>query len=150
MMQIVAEAAGEQLVWSEGFATGVDEVDRQLRQLLVLVDQVRELVAEQQPEEQQARLGQMLDQLNEQATCHFVTEEELLRGTLRDHPGSNTHIRAHRSYWSTVAGLQRRLRYNDDDVSTELYAFLRQWWIGHILTADQQMGSALRTLGLAR
>ena len=28
----------------------------------------------------------------------------------------------------------------------ELYDFLRQWWIGHILTVDHEMGAAMLSI----
>lgn len=144
MLHPVSEAAREQLMWSDGFATGIEAVDTQHRWLLSLLDEVRSLVARrEQPDRRQ--LDSVLEQLNDYAAQHFLTEETLLRDKLPNHPGTAAHIRAHRSYWTTVAALQRRLRYGDAHIGAELYAFLRQWWIGHILTVDQEMGDALRS-----
>lgn len=150
MMHIAYEATAEQIVWSEGFATGIAEVDKQHRTLLTLLDEVRGLVTDQRHQDQQQRLGAVLDQLNKYASYHFLAEETLLRQHLPKHPGTAAHIHAHRSYSSTIAGYQRQLQNGDPNVCNEAYRFLSQWWIGHILTIDQEMGAAMRTLGVAR
>ena len=149
-MHFASEAATEQIVWSEGFKLGIVELDEQHRILLGLLESVRRLVAEQEHEDHQEDLGAVLDQLNEYASYHFLAEETLLRRHLAGHPGTGPHIQAHRNYWSTITGYQRQLRYGDPDLCHGLYRFLRQWWVGHILTIDQEMGAALRALGVAR
>ena len=147
-LRIASEMATEQLEWSEGFATGIAEVDRQHRTLLALLDEVRALAAAQRHHDQHDRLGAVLDQLNEYASTHFVTEEDLLRQHLAKDPATAVHIQAHRSYWTAITGYQRKLRYGDPDICEDLYCFLRQWWVGHILTTDQAMGAALTQLGV--
>jgi len=146
MMHVASEAATEQIVWSEGFATGIAAVDQQHRTMLELLNKVRVLVADQRHHDQQQHLGALLDLLNELASAHFRAEEALLRQHLSKQPGTAAHIQAHRSYWSAITGYQRQLRYGDPELYEELYRFLRQWWIGHILTAYQEMGAALRAL----
>ncbi len=148
MMHYASEAATEQIIWSDGFATGIEEVDKQHRTMLALVDEVRGLVADQRHQDQQERLAAVLDQLNEYASYHFLAEENLLRQHLPQHPGTAAHIQAHRAYWIAITGYQRQLRYGDPELCDALYSFLRQWWIGHILTIDQEMGAALRALGV--
>lgn len=146
MLHTVSEAARERLMWSDGFATGIVAVDAQHRRLLTLLDQVRGLVADRHRPDHRAQLEQVVEALNDYAAQHFLTEETLLRQHLATHPGTSAHIRAHRSYWTQVAGFKRQLRYGESGVEDALYAFLRQWWIGHILTVDQEMGTALRPL----
>ena len=148
MMHIASEAATEQIVWSDGFATGIPQVDAQHRFLLELLDQVRRLVVNQRYQDQQQHLTVILDQLNEYASYHFLAEETLMRQHLPTHSGTATHIQAHRCYWTTISSYQRQLRYGDPNLGDDLYAFLRQWWLGHILTTDQEMGIALRALGI--
>ena len=147
MMRVASAEVTDQLVWSEGYATGIAEVDRQHRTLLALLDEVRLLAAAQRHHDQQERLAALLDQLNEYASNHFLVEEDLLRRHLPKHPGTAVHIQAHRSYWAAITGYQRQLRYGDPAVCDALFGFLRQWWVGHILTTDQEMGAALRAIG---
>lgn len=59
-------------------------------------------------------------------------------------------MQAHRFYLSTIADHQRQLRNGDSTFRNELYRFLHQWWIGHMLTIDEGMGTALRALALAK
>ena len=147
---IVSEAATEQIIWSEGFSTGIAEVDDQHRVLLKLIDEVRVLVANQRHQDPHLRLGPILDQLNEYATSHFLTEETLLRQYLAEDAGTDAHIQSHRNYLSTIAGHQKQMRHGQAQVCSDLYRFLRQWWIGHILTTDQEMRTALRPPAVAR
>ena len=148
-MRVASATATEQIAWSDGFSIGIAEVDKQHRTMLALLDAVRGLVVAQRQHDQQDRLGAVLDQLNEYASYHFLAEETLLRQHLASHPATAAHIQAHRAYWTTITGYQRKLRYGDPDLCQELYCFLRQWWIGHILSADQEMGAALRLLRAA-
>jgi len=126
MMHITYVASTEQIVWSEGFAIGIAEVDQQHRALLTLLDEVRGLVADRRHPDQQQRLAGVLDQLNEYAGYHFLTEETLLRQHLPKHPGTAAHIQAHRSYSSAIAGYQHQLHNGDPNICNESYRFLSQ------------------------
>jgi len=149
MRYLYSEAATEQIMWSEGFATGIAEVDNQHRIVVSLLDTLRRVVVDQRHHDQKDRLSLVLDQFNECASKLFLAEEKLMREHLPNHPSTTGHIQSHLSYRRTVASYASQLRHGGNDLCEKLYDFLREWWMGHILTTDQEMGAALRALEAA-
>jgi hemerythrin-like metal-binding protein len=122
------------IAWSDSFATGVAEMDRQHRELLEHIGRLPALVRSDP-----AAVGRTLDFLGEYAGSHFAVEERLMEA--HAFPGAAAHREAHRAFVSDFS----RLRYDHDvrGVTEGLPERIGDWmadWLGnHILSMDQAL-----------
>lgn len=65
-------SAGGRLVWSDRYATGIDEIDEQHETMFAGVNELLAAVEAGVPSE---KIGAMLDSLQEHAVLHFECEE---------------------------------------------------------------------------
>jgi methyl-accepting chemotaxis protein/hemerythrin len=83
---------------------------------------------------------QALQQINRYAQWQLEREELLLR--VRKYPGYLSHKVEHDAYREKVAALQAKLYRRD--MPARISNFLAEWWLHHILTADQEYARYFR------
>jgi hemerythrin len=136
--------------WSSAFETGLDEVDRQHRRLVDLINAFSARLA-RRPEQALAELAPLHAELEAYARQHFEEEEQLmaLRGLDPRHAGP--HQREHARFLEQVQTMARRGGSDPPVAGPQLLAFLVHWLAYHILGSDQSMARQLRALagGLA-
>jgi hemerythrin-like metal-binding protein len=133
-------AAEAEAPWRLAVATGIPEIDRQHRELLV---QIAEL-------EEAARAGDLplaenvLSYLERYAATHFATEERFMLAY--GYPGLDTHWSLHMAFASELA--RRKAEYASHGSLTILLADLGQWmerWLKeHVREEDARMARFLR------
>jgi len=90
----------------------------------------------------------LLEELNEYAVYHFLSEEKMMREHLPADEEIARHIAAHRSYWKIMADFKKRHQQGDTNVGQELLEYVNRWWLNHILETDKKMGAELNRLGI--
>ncbi len=130
-------------VWSEEYSIGIAVVDLQHRQLFKLLGKVHALV-KLEPAQALKALPDLLNQLNEYAAYHFMTEESLIKKYLPADDDMVAHMAAHRVYWQRIVEFKERLARHDIEVVVALMEFLDTWWSDHILKSDRELGAKLR------
>lgn len=133
--------------WRPEYAIGISEIDLQHRRLLDSLRRIEHL-CDTPGDGAHAPLWRALEELNEYAAYHFLTEEALLEEHLASTPETARHLAAHRSYWSIIADFRSRHARREAGLAEALVAYLNRWWIGHILGTDRAMGEQLRQLGV--
>jgi hemerythrin len=111
-------------------------IDRQHGGLLSPINDLCETIRTPQS----AELPGLLDKLEEYTRIHFATEERLLRACGYD--GYERHKEYHDWMVQKTIGLQLSYRLGEGDLSSEMFSFLKNWWIGHIQKIDKQYASA--------
>lgn len=130
------------MVWDDGLATGIREVDDQHRRLLELVNHLNDAVAEGRGDD---ILGETLSELIDYTIYHFSTEERLMSAAA--YPEYVSHQACHDSLTKKVLETRRRMRSGEKALSREVLEFLRDWLLHHIKGSDQKVGRYLLEKG---
>lgn len=121
------------IVWSERFATGLETIDGQHRQLIALYN---DLVASLLSSDSTVPTLRTLARLADYARDHFQAEETLMRRS--GFPGYADHKRAHDDFVRVLHVLSRR-RPNDPTTLRDIARFLHGWIIHHVLDCDGEL-----------
>jgi hemerythrin len=129
--------------WRDSLSIGVEEIDKQHKQLLSHFDQLLKACETGKGLEE---LNRLLGFLDEYVIKHFNDEESIQR--LRNYPDYPAHKKEHESFIT-------RLKLLKQEISTEGVAIhhlvetnnlLLKWLLHHISTVDVQLGTFLKTL----
>ncbi len=134
------------LVWNSYFETGLEEVDKQHRYLVDLVNDVAPVLAAANqaiPE----NIGDLFRQLLDYTHWHFATEERLMQAQGIDPRHFEHHLGSHHSFIDNVQQLAAAYLDRQDVSGRRLLGFVANWLVFHILGEDQAMARQLRHIG---
>ncbi|SHO49407.1 bacteriohemerythrin [Desulfopila aestuarii] len=129
--------------WRDSYETGIAEMDNQHRQLIQLINQLYGIIKEKDGFES---VDAILQEMANYAEHHLRDEEKLLEE--HGFPGLADQQKSHRNYFMKMDELQEAMEKDGRDAAQEIYVFLRQWWINHIVLEDKEYGPYLRGKGL--
>jgi len=112
------------LEWSEKYATDISVIDRDHKNLFLIVNVLHDSV---ESGSARTRLVSLLAALHEYVRKHFATEELLMRQA--NYPGLKDHMEKHRSLMQKVHGFVEQ--YEDDPDSIDLSELL-EFVKGHL------------------
>jgi diguanylate cyclase (GGDEF)-like protein/hemerythrin-like metal-binding protein/PAS domain S-box-containing protein len=122
--------------WNENFATGFDEIDRQHRGLIELINRLPALSAGVPGA---PALAEVLSNLRSYVAVHFSTEESLWEKLPHEGPLApllSYHEEEHRDFAKKVAEMGRSTEPGEVG---EIVHFLTHWLARHILESDRRM-----------
>jgi hemerythrin-like metal-binding protein len=138
-----------QIIWSDTYSVGVKEIDAQHKMLLDILNALNRANQGMLSERKVHHLlWEKLEELNEYAAFHFMTEETLMQEHLPADSSMARHISQHRQYWVSISDFKQQARNDETKILALLVDFLNSWWIEHILKADALMGKELNTYGV--
>ncbi len=123
------------LEWYDTYSVHVDEIDRQHKQLVQMINKLHESIIQNRVEEE---IGNTLTALVEYTKRHFADEEHLMMRI--GYPHLHQHRILHQKLRDQIAEILKRLRDNDRLTVFELMGFLRAWLVDHILREDRKIG----------
>ncbi|WP_038055161.1 bacteriohemerythrin [Thermodesulfobacterium hydrogeniphilum] len=123
--------------WNEQLVTGIKEVDTQHQKLISLINELYEALIQKKEKEV---LDRILRELVDYTNYHFKTEERLMDENKC--PEKEVHKKAHEFFKSKIKELIRKKE--EDYASFELFKFLKNWLITHILVMDKKLGCFLK------
>ncbi len=94
----------------------------------------------------QAAAQRTLGKLIEYTGKHFQDEEKLL--AMHEYPEHHEHKQVHSQLVTKVVGFQKQIEAGEQDISTELLEFLKDWLVNHIKKTDFQYSPFLRQKGV--
>ena len=118
------------IVWTEEFSVGVDEMDRQHR---VLIDLINRLVTHDKNSEAET-VSDILNELNDYIALHFKQEEAMLEKA--GFPQLEQHKIEHVSLIEQFSDILMQTMKNPESTSADLLELLLHWLKGHILHDD--------------
>ena len=133
-----------EIIWSPSLSVGVAEFDREHRQLIGYINDLRRAASEGRGH---AALGQTLVQLLDYTKTHFTHEEALLAE--HDYPGLAAHKREHDLLASRVRVVEEAFNAGDDSAASEMHDLLADWLKFHILHTDKAYVAFLTERGVA-
>lgn len=123
--------------WNESYAIGVEEVDRQHRELFARFEAVMDAIGEGKGKEE---LVPLLVFLHDYMTTHFRDEEELHR---RYHyPRAGFHREAHETFRGRIDAFREELeaRGGSNILAIQAVQALFRWLVDHVCGMDKDFG----------
>ena len=130
--------------WNENFATGVEEIDTQHRQLVNLLNRLVEHLAFQADA---PALNDVFEELKNYTVVHFTSEEKIWHEYFANDPWEEWHKNAHTDFITTVLELKaKETSDTTDQVIEEIVSFLTHWLALHIIESDKRMAKVVLAL----
>ncbi|HEY0832436.1 MAG TPA: bacteriohemerythrin [Azospirillum sp.] len=130
--------------WDDKFSVGIREFDDAHKRLMDLLNQLWDANEARQGADV---MGRILSELVNYTASHFAEEEALFRKW--DYPVLHRHHDIHEKLKDTAIRLQRKFEQEGSDViSDEVFDFLRDWLVKHILGEDMQYKSFFNGQGI--
>ena len=126
--------------WSDSFALGIDEIDRQH---CALVGMINALDASTHRDVRQETTARMLDELGDYVRDHFALEERLMAGGGCTPELVTRHCAEHAYFRGVLKDLTKDFAGGRIDVSVPLIEYLVHWLLHHISVVDRAMATEL-------
>ena len=127
------------IVWKEEYAVGSGELDGHHRRLIEIVNGLYEVASAGASDEQ---INEAVRELDAYGRIHFQAEEETLSKV--NYPRLDDQRRAHEAYVRKLDELRRSFFIPKSGLSQEIFQFLKEWWLNHILKMDKEYAPHLR------
>ena len=121
--------------WKEEYSLGIESVDSQHKQLILMVSQLHKAMMLGKAKEV---LAEILDKLIRYTDTHFAHEEQLMRQ--KNYPRLSTHAAEHRRLTTVAHKLRADFREGRLTITVDTLNFLKTWLNDHILGMDQDYG----------
>ena len=128
------------IVWKKEFSVGVERIDSQHRRMIELTNELYSSLREDSGEKDKTR--RVLSSLQEYAALHFSDEEYLMRAV--GYPDYESHKRDHDWMTGKVAVFVAQYRKDREDLTFEIFTFLKKWWTDHITGMDRKYAPYLK------
>ena len=135
----------ESFIWSPAYETGLTEVDAQHQQLVTLINQYGDHVANS-PDIRVEDIERLFADLAEYADYHFVEEETLMRNSGLDQGYVDAHHDQHAHFLEQVSRFFSGLTPSDREGQRRLLMFLVHWLAYHILGTDKVMARQIELI----
>lgn len=129
--------------WDPRFSVRIAEIDQQHKQLIGLINRLHESM--QPVGDRGARetaIGELsgqaavIDEMVEYSSYHFSSEEKFMRQYM--YPDYEKHKKKHEDFINKVRTWKSEFDGGQAVFSSQIMNFLKEWWSGHILTADKK------------
>ena len=121
--------------WRDSYDTGVEAVDMEHRKLVGLIEAMHINIRDSEPQE---TVEKVITEIVEYTQHHFKNEEVLMQD--EQYPQLEEHKKEHQALIEEVAVFKERLFNNYPEGKQDLYRFLREWLVNHILDSDKKFG----------
>lgn len=131
------------LQWDSCLETGLEEVDQQHRHLVQLTNDFGTLLSLDKIESDDVE--NLFSELVSYSEYHFEEEEKLMDETGVDPGFSDTHRKIHEGFINDVL-LMKRMIADDKAALPDLFEFLMNWLVYHILGDDKKMAGQIHAI----
>lgn len=129
--------------WRSSYETGIQSMDAQHQELIALINSMYRVLRQQEGAD---AITPILDKMAGYAEKHLREEEALLQK--HGFPEYQEHLLLHNSYQEKLATLTDNWKQQDERAAQNIYSFLRQWWLQHIVENDRKYGPFLQEKGV--
>jgi len=130
--------------WNNNFATGIEKIDSQHKELVKLLNLLVEHIAY---ESEAPVLEQVFKQISDYVTFHFAEEEEIWHQHFAGDSWLKWHQQSHIDFASEIQKIQQLDSVKSFEVSLlEIVKFLTHWLARHILDSDRRMAKVVLAL----
>lgn len=130
------------LVWTPDLAVGVEEIDKQHKELF---NRVNGLLAASSQGKGKEELGQVLKFLESYVVFHFGAEEKYMAQYA--YPAMAHHKQEHAQFVKDFSNLKKELQAQGASAAlvVQLHGWLGDWLRNHIGKVDKGLGAFLKT-----
>jgi len=132
--------------WRNDWSLGIEIIDRQHRQLAVMLNKIAELYLNDSGQtDSEQRSNQLHEQLNiffEKVREHFNDEEDLM--IKANYPGHTEHARDHLMLRAELKHYIRHIEEEPDHINIGALNSLKAWFISHIISSDKEFADFLQ------
>ena len=115
--------------WKEVYSVGDPSIDAQHKQVLLMINELRDAI---QTDNEHEKVKRLLDRMVLYTINHFNHEEQVMKAC--SYPDFDNHKAKHDQMRQRTEGLRINLKLvTGHDVSR----FLKDWWTNHIMAEDQ-------------
>lgn len=135
----------EYIDWNESYEVGIELIDHDHQKLVGLLNQV---VSAANFHMGESYIRSVIGELIDYTKYHFEREEGLMKEN--DYPDLEAHLAQHRAMVAEVEKFSKRIESRpncEDDVCMEVYQYLKNWLINHIVHTDKELGQYLIAKG---
>jgi hemerythrin len=126
------------------YQVGVEQIDREHRQLFEIVARVYDSL-EARDDKAQSLIRAAAAELLDYTATHFASEEGLMAQA--GYPDLAAHREQHEHLLTRARDMEMRIELDDKYVAVELSQFLYRWLIDHIEASDRKFGEFLVAQG---
>ena len=130
--------------WKEEYAIGIDNIDKQHKQWLNILNQLHIAYKENR---HLSVMDSILQQLYDYTRYHFETEEKLLEKL--NYKAKQEHKQLHASFIKKLNKLSADHTNRKATLTYELLNFLRNWLLDHIQWEDKNYALVLKQNGVS-
>ncbi len=138
-----ANASNYLMEWDASLNIGIDEIDRQHKLLVAMLNEVSQIFGENGSLKAVQRV---LNGLVSYTHTHFRYEEQLLEK--HNYPDIVNHKTKHKKLLAKLVTYKNKIDSGDDSISDELLVFLKEWLISHIKGSDMYYAKDLKEKGV--
>ena len=120
------------VVWRDEYSVGCDPIDDQHKRIVAILNDF--YVAIQEGNDADILTG-VLQRLVDYAREHFAFEEHVMKE--HEYPDLAKHQMRHLAMKDKTCALLKQRPNVDHDTPAEVFRFLKDWWITHILHEDK-------------
>ena len=137
----MAATAGQNIVWSDSFLIGIEELDYEHRHL---IEDINKLHRDLLEDVEMDRIEDTLGGIHARMQAHFALEERVMLS--HEYPHYPEHKAEHErlldEYMELMTKFERDPNLGDREA---IKALLCQWIVNHILTSDKKMSLMVKS-----
>lgn len=133
----------ETIEWTDDFSVGIEEMDKQHKKL---IDMINRLIVEQKEITDAETIAELLSDMTDYAEDHFRAEEYLMAEygyELKD-----LQQKQHEAFITTTEEFYGASGIGENILSRALLDYLRSWLMRHILIEDMKYKDFFRAKGV--
>ena len=123
----------EKVIWNQRLSVGVEEIDRQHKQLVGVLNQLLGMEGVTVDSE---TISDTLTRMTEYADYHFKSEEAFMQKYA--YPEYEAHRLEHIAFMRKTAELAMGTMAYKKSIPTDLLEYLKSWLVEHILVTDMK------------
>ncbi len=129
--------------WKDCYATGISEFDTEHQNLVTKINRLYEVIRSKEGDQS---LSSIIDDLVDYAEVHFAHEEQLMAD--HNYPELADHREKHADLRKKVSAFKEQLDQNNPQLPLQLFNFLREWLLQHIVEVDGNYSSFFKDKGI--
>lgn len=127
-------------IWAESMSVGHPTIDEHHQKLIDLFNEVGQLIETEQKTPLFSTI-KIISELNIYAIFHFKEEERLME--INGFPDLEAHCKLHEEFAAKLFKFKEEYLHRDPLVNYELFDYLSQWILEHIMLEDQKYSEYL-------
>lgn len=130
--------------WKEIYSVNVKQIDEQHQKIFDLMNRLKFL---EEKDKNKEEVLTVLKEIEDYSIYHFETEEDYFDKT--KYPEKDFHLKQHEAYKQKIEKMKKQAgRNTDKEIIEEMFQFLQNWWINHILKVDMEYSDFLNQHGV--